>query len=67
MRMVGSYLRPYTSFNKENVVGMVVLTVLTFLNTPKEIWFWQNNNLNLRYEFRTIRKRSKQIKVTRCD
>ena len=46
MRMVGSYLRPYTSFNKVNVVEMVVLIVLTFPNTLKEIWFWQNNNLN---------------------
>ena len=46
---------------------MDALTVPTFPNTLKEIWFWQNNNLNLRYEFRTIRKRSKQIKVTRCD
>jgi len=54
MRKVGSYLRPYTLFNKGNVVGMVVLIVLTFPNILKEIWFWQNKILNLRYGFRKI-------------
>jgi hypothetical protein len=65
--MVGSYLRPYTSFNKANAVVMVVPTVLTFLSILKEIWFWQNNNLNLSHEFRTTRKRSKRVKVTKLN